>query len=356
MKILICVDKFSGGAGNIAQLLSMHFSKKGINVVFFVDDISTPSRYDLSGIKVIKRFEKKGSIIENIISTSKQIKNEKPDLIISFLTSINREVLISQFFNKIPIIVSERSNPYQIPNSFLGKIIRDIAYLRADLVTVQFDCFKGFSKFLNAKKYVTTPNPILNPKIDYKRDFENKRPITFVTFASQNPCKRIDLMIKLFKKINTSYNNTELHIYGSIINNHKIRNLIKTFKLENNVVLHGHINNVHNELFKHDIYLMTSSREGFPNSLCEAMALGKPSVSFKCHDGLKELITDGENGFLIEGDNEENFITAANNLVKDAKLREKIGSKAKLSIKRFDENSIYTIWDHLINKISKDNL
>ena len=97
---------------------------------------------------------------------------------------------------------------------------------------------------------------------------------------------------------------------------------------------------------------MTSSREGFPNSLSEAMSTGLPSVSFKCHDGLEELILNGQNGFLVDEENVDAFIRTSLSLVKNPLLRKEIGLKAIESTKKYNSNKVFAIWDDLIKHLN----
>jgi len=48
-----------------------------------------------------------------------------------------------------------------------------------------------------------------------------------------------------------------------------------------------------------DLFLLTSQREGFPNVLIEANALGIPIVAFACPGGITEIIEEGLNGFYV---------------------------------------------------------
>ncbi|HHX69571.1 MAG TPA: glycosyltransferase family 4 protein [Gallicola sp.] len=353
MIIVICVDKFIGGAGNVAQLLARHFASRGDSVTILLDDLSIQKRYQLSNVSVKKRLSKKSNFIKNSFQTFQSIKRINPDIIISFLTYINREVLFSQLFSKTPVIVSERSNPYQTPPTFKGKLLRDICYIRASLITVQFEYFKGFSRFADHRKYVVTPNMILKSNHICKNYFSNiQNTISFVTLASKTPSKRIDLMIKIFKEINLKNPNTNLYIYGSVSTEPSIIKLIDDLKLNQKIILVNHISNVHEALSKHDIYLMTSSREGFPNSLSEAMSTGLPSVSFKCHDGLEELILNGQNGFLVDEENVDAFIRTSLSLVKNPLLRKEIGLKAIESTKKYNSNKVFEIWDDLIKHLN----
>jgi len=69
-----------------------------------------------------------------------------------------------------------------------------------------------------------------------------------------------------------------------------------------------------------------------PLSLIESMALGKCVIT-SCMEGNFEIIRNGYNGFAIDFTKLEKFIPIFYSLIKDKKLREKIGATAKRSIK-----------------------
>jgi glycosyltransferase involved in cell wall biosynthesis len=75
-----------------------------------------------------------------------------------------------------------------------------------------------------------------------------------------------------------------------------------------------------------DIYVQTSLWEGMPNSVLEAMALGKPVVATDIV-GNRDLVRHGETGFLASG--EESFAGHVRTLAKDAGMRKRFGEKAK---------------------------
>ena len=351
MRILIAVDAITGGAGNVAQILATYYAKRGEDVYLMFSKKKTfDSKYDLNKITIIEaqQFFSNFSLLKTIIHYNKLIKEISPDIIISFLNTVSPPILLSQIMTSIPIIVSERSDPYNNTPQIKRKILRYISYKRASLITVQFDVFKKFNKNAYRKnKIVTIPNMILAPPNtkDYKI---RSTKVSFVTFATLYHVKRLDLMIKLFSRIHKTCPNTELNIYGSGIDEEYLKALIKKLKLENVINLKGHVNNSHKYLSQNDIYLMTSVREGFPNALSEAMATGLPSISFKCHDGLSELIQNGINGYLIEEGDSDKFCELSEQLVINSSKRMKMGKAASEKIKKYDYDKIMSIWDKYV--------
>ena len=83
------------------------------------------------------------------------------------------------------------------------------------------------------------------------------------------------------------------------------------------------------KILSSDVFIFTSLWESLSIALMEVMYLGKPCVVSKC-DGNKDVIKDGENGFLC--DTAEEYVKAVRWIVNDRKLGIKIGSAAKKSI------------------------
>ena len=85
---------------------------------------------------------------------------------------------------------------------------------------------------------------------------------------------------------------------------------------------------------KSDVLLLTSAYEGLPIAVMEMMAYGKVVVSTAV-DGIPDYITNGENGFLLENNPDENKIIeegilVLNHLARDKKLLEEVGQESRL--------------------------
>jgi glycosyltransferase involved in cell wall biosynthesis len=107
----------------------------------------------------------------------------------------------------------------------------------------------------------------------------------------------------------------------------KIENLIKEYALSDQVILFGMRSNPYPFMARCDVYVQTSSFEGFGLTIAEAKILGKPVVSTNfdvVHDQLKH----GENGLIAEMTPEsvaENII----HLLEDDNLRNQIVANVK---------------------------
>jgi len=360
MKILFAVNCISGGASNVIQILSMYYQKQGHKVdLLLYDGIDVPSRYDLSKVNIIElpklmpvhKMNSYSRIYNQIKSVRKFLRNEQPDIIISFLDNINTLTCFAGLNLDIPIIVSERNNTLMLRPKFPWDFLRKVAYKRADLLVVQCSIFAEFYKGIFKEKTTIIPNPIVDPNI--KHEVKQHNGINLVTAGRLVDQKNFAWLIKVTSKIIERIPETHLTIYGRGSKEKELRDLIEEMGLQKNVTLAGYTTNVHEKIAQSDIYVMSSIQEGFPNSLCEAMAVGLPVVALKCHDGLTDIITHEENGYLVDLDNEDLFIETIIQLAQDNNKRKKIGENARRVAERYSENNIYKLWSMAIDKVMK---
>jgi len=81
------------------------------------------------------------------------------------------------------------------------------------------------------------------------------------------------------------------------------------------------------------IAVLPSYREGMPRSLLEAAAIGRPLVAFDAV-GCRDLIRDGENGFLVPFKDTVALADALQKLANDGDLRRRLGHQARLDVER----------------------
>jgi len=93
-----------------------------------------------------------------------------------------------------------------------------------------------------------------------------------------------------------------------------------------------HILGIRNELKEVyrdlDIFLLTSVKEGFPNSLLEAMAMGVPGV-VSAVGGIPEIVVNRKTGLLCRPRNVKEFTDGLEELIKKRNLREQLAKNAR---------------------------
>ncbi len=361
-KVLLFVDDYSGGAGNVIQLLANSLYQKGefIPVVILLNPHTQCYKLDV-GIQVIESLLAKNRTKNKLLFLKRNLKDirniideQSPDCIISFLDNINTQVCLAAYCSKIPIIVSERSNPIAIAPEGMWRYLRTFAYRRANKIAVQCSCFKNFIPSLVHKTFVA-PNPVIKPKYLKYSYLSYDGLIRIISCARLVEIKQFDKMIEAFDISYRKYDNLRLTIYGEGPERENLEKLIVDKELQDVVSLPGVSRNVHAVLRQSDIYLMTSSQEGFPNALCEAMAVGLPVVAFMPHEGLRDIVNDGYNGFLVAPGDVNMMAERLEQLATNQSLREKIGLNAKSIADNFSIDVIRDLWEGVMSSLIKEN-
>jgi glycosyltransferase involved in cell wall biosynthesis len=96
---------------------------------------------------------------------------------------------------------------------------------------------------------------------------------------------------------------------------------------------------------------MTSHTESFGLVLIEAQAMGVPCVAYDSAQGACEILTDGENGFLIPRRDREEMVRVVGRMMEDSALRAEIGRKGKENAARYSAEQIEKQWKDFIDSL-----
>lgn len=83
-----------------------------------------------------------------------------------------------------------------------------------------------------------------------------------------------------------------------------------------------------------DLYIFPSYTEGMPNSVLEAMAFGLPVVATPV-GGIKDVVNDGEHGYLLEANTPEAIASSVVSIISDKKLQKTMSTNCYTSGSRF---------------------
>ena len=101
-----------------------------------------------------------------------------------------------------------------------------------------------------------------------------------------------------------------------------------------------------------DCFVMPSYREGFPNTVLEAGAMGLPSIVTDIN-GSREIIVEGENGVIVPSKNSDDLYDAMLNMMRDKTARERMAGNARQMIAdRFEQGFVrkclYDFYDEIL--------
>ncbi len=358
MKIVFVVDDYSGGAGNIIQLLSTEYAKMD-EVYVLLTHQTSDKRYECLNVKFheLSANKKPSGALKKVLFQIRWLKNEikeiQPDVVISFLTINNIFIGLGQLHSKLPIISCERICPSDLSLKFPWNLLMNVAYWRADMITVQFSEFTSLYNGKYEDKCAVTPNYIAKPdRFKSVSDSNEKRRL--ISCGRLNASKQFDVMLEMFSEIHRRNPDTELFIYGRGPYEEQLRKRIDELGLSDAAFLKGYTNDTYGVLCDSDIYLMSSKSEGFPNALSEALAVGLPSVAFRCNPGIDELSDYGRRCAVIDVGDRQAFMEAVLDLCANTERSVEYSKNAKEVTKVYSLDKVKKSWDDCIESAIKN--
>ncbi|MBZ0304637.1 MAG: glycosyltransferase family 4 protein, partial [Anaerolineae bacterium] len=272
------------------------------------------------------------------------LRQEKSDVIISFMDRQNVMTLIATFGSPIPVIISERVDPRHEKINFYWNLARRLVYRFADALVIQAENIRPWTKgIISPDKVFIIPNPIPFAAVE-RNPAPEKKVISMGRLVYQ---KGFDLLIEAFARCAPFFPEWELTILGEGPERENLTQLISSLGLQEKVHLPGLAMNPLQDLQKASLFVLSSRWEGFPNALLEAMACGLPVISFDCPSGPGEIIRHEVDGLLIPPQDVGALAEAMKRLMHDPELREKLAERGQKVTHRFDLDTIMQQWEAL---------
>lgn len=149
------------------------------------------------------------------------------------------------------------------------------------------------------------------------------------------------------------YPDWQLDIYGEGSLHDELSSIIARRQL--NIVLHSAEADIFSRYLDSSMLLLTSLYEPFGLIMPEAMSCGLPVVAFDCPYGPEEIVTDGEDGFLVKDRDIETFAQRVCHLIENVELRQQMGKKAIQNAQRYSADNIMPKWRELFESLMKQS-
>lgn len=295
------------------------------------------------------------------------VRQQRPDIIVSFLTNVNVMVLMATRGLNVPLIVCERTNP-AVSSSATPTLqkLRRLLYPHASMVTVQADASLAamMKQVPGLQRLAVVPNP-LPPDLPGPRSLQEtgvaeqevssgaqpSRRYRLVAMGRFVPSKRFGDLITVFASLAPRFPDWDLAIWGDGPLRIKLEARVAEAGLADRVLLPGRTATPWAELLASDLFVLTSEVEGFPNALIEAMALGLPCVSVDCPSGPREITRDGVDARLVPLNDASALEQALAGLMESAQERARLGEQGARSVReRYGLQQVLGRWDELFKK------
>lgn len=316
-------------------------------------DINFDSTYGLPiYIRAFKQIVKERLFKKKLKDT---LFYEKPDITISLLRrEINFLTSIKDGSIKIGEIHFGRDNfrtleEYRLPQSvriFLAKrwinsFIKKVKKLDSFVVLTHEDKEK-WSELNN----ITV---IHNPLTFYPAETSDCSSKQVIAAGRYVPIKRFDHLIEAWAIVSQKHIDWTLQLYGAG-NREQYQSLMEKYQLRN-CFINPPAPDIEQKYCDSSIFVLSSKNEGFGMVIIEAMACGVPPVSYDCPCGPKDIITDQEDGLLVESGNISMLAEKIIYLIENEEIRKEMGQSARIKSQQFLIDNIGKKWDELFNHL-----
>ncbi len=339
------------------RMLVAVFDRKGV----YLDQI--PKDISLISLGKKNRF----SVFGMIVKLARLYRKSRIDTVLSFMEYAGFVSLAARLivFPKPKVIASFHNVfQYTIDHERFGKfksLLIRFLYPRASAVVAVSEGVK--------KELVSIPGMDANrihviqngcDLADIKR--QALEPVNDGRFSKQsrNPviltCGRLDhsknqsLLIDAFSLVNRKFE-AKLIIMGEGPERENLKARIRELGLEDRVTFLGYKKNPFKYMARSDVFVLSSETEGFAMVIIEAMACGIPVVSTQCPCGPGEIITPGDNGFLVPMRDAPGLASAISRLLEDPALRRRITAAAENRARDYDIRSTAVKYEALFKDI-----
>jgi glycosyltransferase involved in cell wall biosynthesis len=243
---------------------------------------------------------------------AKRLKGKS--LVKGFSAACPGAVLAAKLKEKPSVVFYEYNWAYQVTHVNKGKAFGTLASLienyvikNADVVVTRNASLKNELQLRGARRIVIIPltfdEDVFRPGIDFtelkeKYGIRDEKILMFV--GRLHPVKRLDLLLRAVQQLDQKY---KLFIVGTGTLENELKEMAEFLGVADRVLFTGAVpySEVPKFMNLADLMVMTSSIEGQPRVLIEAMSCGTPAVGTNVF-GIRDTIEEEVTGYLASDD------------------------------------------------------
>lgn len=311
MEIVFVINQMGGvgcgGADRVVSILANELVKKNnrVSIISLIDN-GINDRPLVPEVSVIylpknsirnKKVHDVNRIKDSIVLISKEMKRRPNAIFISFVNWASMCTLIARHNKKVPVVISERTDPRSEPHSSMLRKFRDYLYGKADRIVFQTSDARDYFSDEIKKKSQIIPNPIKAglPVCNY-----SARKNEVIAVGRLEEQKNYPLLFQAFSEFLKFHKDYVLRIYGQGKLKTHLEDECKKLGVSQSVIMEGFNPNVCDLIADGSMYVISSNFEGMSNSMLEALAIGVPVIATDCPvHAARDLIESYKNGIVV---------------------------------------------------------
>lgn len=279
------------------------------------------------------------SNLKTTLTLRRVVRRERIDLVHAHLGL--SEVLAMVVPRNVPVVASRRGRNVGFEDHAFLKLVEGLGHRRTDLLL----CNSHYlAQYTRGKDLWPPPIEVIHNAVDLERfrfaAMPPLNPPTIAMVANLKPYKGQKRFLQAFRLVAREIPAARALLVGGGPDRARLAALTSQLGISKVVTFVGQVEDPRPYVEQSHIAALTSSHEGFPNAILEAMAMGRPVVATRV-GGIPELVRDGVDGLLTSLD-PVRIAMAIAKLLRDEPIRTKMGIEARHRAESFE-------WDCVIS-------
>lgn len=351
--IFVTRNMKAGGAERVISQLANNYSRVGIQCTIVTLD-NEEVFYQLNSAVTVYAIGRRSSnaYVDKFLKYKelrRYVNLNKPDIVLALPEEIGIFVIPALLGTKIPVVVSERNNPWVMPWKKETRLMRKLFYPFASGLIFQTEQAASFFPEKIRKKGIVLPNPLDLERIP--KPWEGTRRKEIVGAGRLDKQKNFTLLIKSFAKFYKNHPDYVLTIYGEGKLREELESFAASLLPEEVYSFPGRTTELLELIKGAAMFVLSSDYEGMPNVVIEAMAMGMPVISTDCPSGGPAyLIQSGKNGLLVPVGDEDALIEAMCKIADSEELANYLGKNALEIRERLNSDIVVKKWREYLDE------
>lgn len=367
MNVTLVISQLGcGGAERVCTLLAQDLHARGFTCSVITlstrhsDFYSLPPAVDRLKLDFFNKTPHAAAAFAAFVKGNTKLRralaDTAADCVISFMDKVNIHCAVAARRLNVPLIATVHIHPQYACLDWRWRCLRRFTYPLCDRIVCVSRGIRSALPWLPEHKCPVIYNPIPSgprperpfrppPGLDTNRRW-------VLSVGRLTPQKGYDVLLKAFHRVHKRCADWNLVILGEGDCRDSLEALAARLGIADRIMLPGQTKDVLPYYSACDLFVLPSRFEGFGNVLVEAMSAGMPVISTDCPSGPAEIISHGENGWLVPVDDVGSLAAMLAATMEDPELRRRIGGRALSVAERYALDRVGSTWADLIVSVA----
>jgi glycosyltransferase involved in cell wall biosynthesis len=350
-----------GGAERVMASLASQLALRGHQVTLITLDDGRHDRHSVDSSvqrtylnvmsESVRWWQRLNRTRIRVASLRNAIAGLSPEVVLAFCDRTNILTLLATKGLRVPVVISERSDPEQQSLGTAWEWLRRRTYRQAAAVVALTESSAHYLRERTSAAVHVIPSAV-NPPPYYSDRYAAGDAKRILAVGRLEHEKGLDRLLTAFAELPASCHDWTLRILGEGSQRRALTGQLVALGLSDRVEMPGWVPSVWPELAAATFFVLPSRYEGFPSALMEAMAMGVPSLAVDCESGPRAVIRDESWGLLVPDEVAE-IRAGMLRLMIDVKYRESLGEAGKQVAQAFSWPAMTDRYEALLKRVAR---